>query len=73
MGASVAQSGGRVKGRPLQPGAARSFRQIARELGCAPATAYRIYRGVFARMDATGIPQPRRRRRRMRASELAAA
>ena len=62
-----------MKGRPLQPGAVRSFAAIARELGVSPTTAYRIYRGVFVRMDANGIPQPRTRRRRVRARELAAA
>jgi hypothetical protein len=71
-----------VRGRPLQPGAVRSFDQIARELGWSRATVYRVYRGVFARMDGSGIPRPRTRRRRerhagfgatMRADELAAA
>lgn len=62
-----------MKGRPLQPGALCSFRHIARELGIPPTTVYRIYRGVFERMDENGIPQPRRRRRRTRARELAAA
>lgn len=62
-----------MKPRPLQIGAVRTFDQIARELGMPRATVYRIYRGVFARMDESGIPQPRRRRRRWRARELAAA
>ncbi len=62
-----------MKGRPLQPGAVRTFEQIAAELGLPRTTVYRIYRGVFVRMDANGIPQPRRRRRRQRERELAAA
>lgn len=71
-----------MKGRPLQPGAVRTFDQIACETGWSRATVYRIYRNVFRRMDANGIPQPRTRRRRerrsgsgavMRDDELAAA
>ncbi len=61
-----------MKGRPLQPGAVRSFRQIAIETGLSPTTVYRIYRGVFARMDANGIPRPRTRRRRERHAGLGA-
>ena len=62
-----------MKGRPLQAGARHTFDEISRRTGWPRATVYRIYRGVFARMDERGIPQPRERRRRQRVRELAAA
>jgi hypothetical protein len=53
------------RGRPQgATGAAMTFSQIAAATGIPRATVYRIYRGVFARMDANGIPQPRPRSRR---------
>lgn len=65
-----------MRPRPLQIGAVRTFDQIAGELGMSRATVYRIYRGVFARMDKNGIPQPKKRKKRrgrLRDCELAAA
>ncbi len=53
-------------------GGVKTFREIAEQLNMPLSTVHRIYRGVFARMDASGIPRQRGQRRR-RADELAAA
>ena len=49
-----------ARGRPQGGSAAvMTFEAIAAKTGIPRSTVYRIYRGVFARMDANGIPQPR--------------
>lgn len=44
-------------------GGAMTFGEIAERTGMPLSTVHRIFWGVFARMDESGIPRPRQRRR----------